>query len=296
MTATATSSSRKPNSAVRKRRPRPRVVAGVAARYTLLVVVLVITVGPFLWQLSTALKGPAENVFSYPPDLLPNNPTLENFRAVADAIPVFRYIGNSLVYAVASTIGNCLFGAMAGYALARMRFRGRSGIFALLIASLVIPFEIIMVSVFLVTQQLGAVNSLVGVILPTLVTPLSIFIMRQAFLAVPPELEEAGTMDGASEWQTFSRVLLPSVRGSLAVVAIFSFMFAWDDFLWPLIVLRDPANLTLTVGIEFLSGTFSADQRLIAAGVMIAVIPLIILFVFVQKHFFRGVGEGAVKG
>ncbi len=275
---------------------RGRRWVGIALRYALLLLVLVITVGPFVWQLATSLKGAGENLFANPPDLIPNNPTLENYAAVAQVVPLTSYVRNSLVVAVASTITNCLFGAMAGYALARMRFRFRGAVLAVIVATLVIPFEVILISVFLITRSLGLVNTLPGVVLPTAVTALSIFIMRSGFLDLPREVEEAGRVDGAGEWQLFRHVALPSVRGQLAVVGIFSFTFAWDDFLWPLIVLRDPANYTLTVGIQFLSGTFSRDQAVIAAGTMIAVAPLILLFVLLQKQFFRGVGEGAVKG
>jgi multiple sugar transport system permease protein len=262
----------------------------------LLVFVLVITVGPFLWQLSTSLKGPQENIFQFPPQLLPQDPTLSNYAEVARVIPLWRYVLNSGVISVVSMVTNCLFGAMAGYALARMRFRGRDTMFAFMVATLIVPFEVIMISVFLVARSLNLVNTLAGVILPTAVTVLSIFIMRQAFLALPRELEEAAIIDGANEWQVFWRVAVPSVRGQLAVVGIFSFMFAWDDFLWPLIVLRDPEKYTLTLGLEYLSGTFSADQRLIAAGTIIAVLPLLALFAALQKQFFRGVGQGGIKG
>lgn len=280
----------------RRGRGRGRKAAAVALRYALMVLVLVITVGPFLWQLSTSLKGPGDVIFSSTPDLVPNDPTLGNYAQVARVVPLTGYVRNSFVVAVASTVTNCLFGAMAGYVLARMRFRGRGLILAVVIATLVVPFEVILISVFLVTRSLGLVNSLAGVVLPHAVTALSIFIMRQAFLDLPLEVEEAARVDGANEWQLFWRVAVPSVRGQLAVVGIFSFVFAWDDFLWPLIVLRDPAKYTLTVGIQFLSGTFSRDQAVIAAGTMIALAPLIVLFVLLQKQFFRGVGEGAVKG
>lgn len=277
------------------RRPA-RWWAGIGVRYGLMLFVLAIMIGPFLWQLSTSLKGPAENIFQYPPQLIPQQPTLSNYVEVARAIPLWRFIFNSTVVSVASAFTNCLFGAMAGYALARMQFRGRNMLFAFMIATLIVPFEVIMVSVFLVTRTLGLLDTLVGVILPTAVTVLSIFIMRQGFLALPRELEEAAIVDGANEWQLFSRIAIPSVRGQLAVVGIFSFMFAWDDFLWPLIVLRSPENYTLTLGLEFLSGAFSADQRLIAAGTIIAVVPLVLLFVALQKQFFRGVGQGGIKG
>jgi multiple sugar transport system permease protein len=282
--------------------PRRRAKVGgqtpgaLAVRYLLLAIMFLIMAGPFLYQLSTSLKGPTENIFAYPPQLIPREPTLENYARVGDAIPVWRYIANSLVVATAATITNCVFGAMAGYALARLRFAGRNGVFLVFLATVIIPFEVIMVSVFLTVRGLGLVDTLAGVVLPTAVTGLSILLMYNAFKALPLSVEEAAVIDGASEWQRFRHVALPSVRGTLTVVAIFSFMFAWDEFLWPLIVLKTPDNFTLTVGIQYLSGTFTSDQRVVAAGTMIAVIPLLVAFFSMQRFFFRGVGEGAVKG
>ena len=281
---------------VRRRKPGSRHLAGTTVRYLLLILLFVILAGPFLWQLSTSLKDATENVFAYPPRLLPAHPSLDAYAKVAEVIPVWRYIGNSLAVAIASATANCLFGSMAGYALARMRFRGRKVAYFAFLATIIIPFEVIMVSVFLTVRGMGLVDNLLGVILPTAVTGLSVLLMRNAFLAFPRSIEEAALVDGAGEWRRFWSIAVPSVRGTLTVVAIFSFMFAWDDFLWPLIVLKNPDNFTLTVGIQYLSGTFSRDQRVIAAGTMIAVIPLVAGFFALQKYFFRGIGEGAVKG
>jgi len=205
-------------------------------------------------------------------------------------------MGNSLIVATTSAVLNVTLGSMAGYALARMTFRGRTGADLVFLATIIIPFEVIMVSVFLTMRSIGLVDSLAGVILPTAATGLSIILMRTAFLAVPKELEEAAMLDGAGAWQRFTRIMLPSAKGTVAVVAIFAFVFAWDDFLWPLVILKDQANYTLTVGIQYLSGTFTSNQRVVAAGTMIAVIPLLILFFSLQRWFFRGVGEGGVKG
>ncbi|MFF3036281.1 carbohydrate ABC transporter permease [Streptomyces rubiginosohelvolus] len=280
----------------RPRSLRLRAASGTGVRYLLLLVVLVITVGPFLWQLSTSLKGAGESVFGYPPQLLPSDPTLDHYVSAAETVPVFRYALNSLLVAVGCATTNCLFGSLAGYALARMEFRGRRIAFGIFLATMIIPFESIMVSEFLMMRSLRLNDTLLGVMLPLAVTGLSILLFRNAFLGLPREVEEAAILDGASEWQRYARIALPSVRGTIAVVAIFSFVFAWDDFLWPLIVLNDPANYTLTVGIQYLSGTFTNDQRVVAAGTMIAVVPLLVLFFTLQRFFFRGVGEGAVKG
>ncbi len=271
-----------------------RKAVDYAIRYALLIFMFILLAGPFIWQFGTSIKGPTESIFTANP--FPNQPTIENYTAVAETIPVFRYIGNSLIVATSSAVLNCIFASLAGYVLARMKFRGRTLVDVLFLATIIIPFEVIMVSVFLTSRSLGLVDSLLGVILPAAATGLSILIMRTAFQALPREIEEAAMIDGASDWQRFLRVALPSVRGSLVVVAIFAFVFAWDDFLWPLVILKNPDNYTLTVGIQYLSGTFTSNQRVVAAGTMIAVIPLLLLFFGLQRWFFRGVGEGGIKG
>ncbi len=277
------------------RRDRPRhTAAGLVLRYALLLAVFVLLVGPFLWQFATSLKGSAESIYTANP--IPREPTLDNYVTVAGTIPVPRYIVNSVMVATASAVLNCVLGSLAGYALARLRFRGRTLADLVFLATIIIPFEAIMVSVFLTMRSMGLVDTLAGVILPGAASGLSIILMRTAFLAVPRELDEAAMIDGANVWQRYLRIGLPSVKGTLAVVGIFAFVFAWDDFLWPLVILKSPENYTLTVGIQYLSGTFSANQRVIAAGTMIAVIPLLVLFFSLQRWFFRGVGEGGIKG
>lgn len=267
-----------------------------ALRYLLMLLVLAITVGPFLWQLSTSLKSGSEDIYAYPPRLLPEDPTLANFAGVADIIPVWDYALNSLKVATANVVTNCVGAAMAGYALARLRFRGRKAAGIAFVMALLVPLESIIIAQFLTMRQLELNNTLVAVVLPGSIGALNVLLMRNAFSHVPYELEEAAVIDGANVWQRFLRIGLPSVKGTLAVVAIFSFMAAWDDFLWPLIVLSDPANFTLTVGLDYLHGTFQKDPRLVAAGTVIAVAPLIVMFACLQRYFFRGVGEGAVKG
>jgi multiple sugar transport system permease protein len=265
-------------------------------RYVLLVAVLALTAGPFLWQLSTSLKGPTEDIFTSPPRFLPSHPTLHNYARVADTIPVWDYVLNSLKVAVANVVTNCVGSALAGYALARLRYRGRRAATLVFVLAMLVPAEGIVIAQFTTMRDLGLNNTLVAVVLPGSVGALNVLLMRNAFLHVPYEIEEAAFVDGANVWQRFWRVALPSVRGTLAVVAIFAFMFSWDDFLWPLIVLSDPSKYTLTIGLNYLHGTFADDERLVAAGSVIAVAPLIILFACLQRYFFRGVGEGAVKG
>ncbi|MGW6140130.1 carbohydrate ABC transporter permease [Streptomyces sp. NPDC055144] len=265
-------------------------------RYALLLAVLAITVGPFLWQLSTSLKGTHEDIFSSPPTFLPTDPTLHNYERVADTIPVWDYAFNSLKVATANVVTNCVGSALAGYALARLRYRGRKIATLVFILAMLVPVESIVIAQFTTMRELGLNNTLVGVVLPGCIAAMNVLLMRNAFLNLPYEIEEAAYVDGANAWQRFLRIALPSVKGTLAVVAIFAFMGAWDDFLWPLIVLSDPAKFTLTIGLNYLHGTFANDERIVAAGTIIAVAPLIILFACLQRYFFRGVGEGAVKG
>ncbi|MFE4370267.1 carbohydrate ABC transporter permease [Streptomyces sp. NPDC056835] len=268
----------------------------LALRYALLLVMLAVMIGPFVWQLSTSLKGMHEDIYSSPPTFLPSEPTLDNFGRVAEIIPVWDYAFNSLKVASANVITNCVGAALAGYALARMRYRGRRAATLAFILAMLVPVEGIIIAQFTTMRDLGLNNTLLGVLLPGSIGAMNVLLMRNAFLNLPQEVEEAAFVDGANTWQRFLRIALPSVKGTLAVVAIFAFMGAWDDFLWPLIVLSDPENFTLTIGLNYLHGTFAQDPRLVAAGTVIAVVPLIVLFACLQRYFFRGVGEGAVKG
>ncbi|MFF6772982.1 carbohydrate ABC transporter permease [Streptomyces sp. NPDC012637] len=267
-----------------------------AVRYLLLFLVLLLTIGPFLWQLSTSLKGPGEDIWSRTPSFLPDAPTLANYAQVADTVPVWTYAANSLVVAGIAVGGNVVGATLAGFALARLRFRGARFAFALFAATLVLPGEVTIVSQYVTVRSLGLTDTLLGVALPGAIGMLNVLLMYTAFRAVPPELDAAALVDGANVWQRLVHVGLPNVRGMLSVVVIFTFIAAWDDFLWPLIVLNDPGRYTLTVGLQYLDGTFSANPRLIAAGTMIAFLPVVAVFAALQRFFFKGVEEGAIKG
>ncbi|MFC0626916.1 carbohydrate ABC transporter permease [Kribbella deserti] len=265
-------------------------------RYVLLVFVLIITVGPFLWQLSTSLKGSGEDIYTRIPKLLPSEPTFDHYQAVADTIPVWDYAGNSLFVAALVVSGNVIGASLAGFALARLQYRGRKLVLGLFLATLILPGEVTIISQYVTVREFGLANTLFGVALPGMIGTLNVLLMYNAFRVVPQEIDQAAIVDGANVWQRFLYIGLPSVRGTLSVVAIFAFIGAWDDFLWPLIVLTDPDKYTLTVGLQYLSGTFSNNPRLIAAGTMIAFIPIVIVFGTLQRFFFKGVEEGAVKG
>ena len=269
---------------------------GLTARYLTLFVILLITIGPMLWELSTSLRSVTEDVFSATPRFLPQHPTLSNYDKVAQTIPVWHFAANSCIVAVLGVGGNLIGATAAGYALARLRFRGRRLVTGLFLSTLVLPGEVTIISQYQTVTRLGFGDSLLGVALPGMIGAINVLLIRNAFQSIPDELEDAAVIDGANVWQRIRYIGLPNIKGILSVVAILTFIGAWDDFLWPLLVLQSPDKLTLTVGLSYLEGEFSADPRTVAAGAMIALIPILALFAALQRYFFRGVGEGAIKG
>ncbi|WP_214414039.1 carbohydrate ABC transporter permease [Sphaerisporangium fuscum] len=302
---TATDRVNRPDGRALHARPRRRrrspvfdapTPGGVVARYLALIFMLVVSVGPMLWQLSTSLKGQAEDVYGATPRLLPEHPTLENYLEVMRQVPVLDFAANSLLVAVMGVAGNVVFATLAGFALARLRFKGARLVLGLLMATLLLPGEAMIISQFQTVNSLGLTNTLLGVALPGLAGTVNILLMRNAFQAIPQEMDDAAILDGATAWQRLLHIGLPAVKGTMAIIAVMTFIGAWDDFLWPLLVLQDPGDLTLTVGLAYLDGHFAGNPRTIAAGLMISLIPILVLFVALQRYFFRGVQEGGVKG
>ncbi|MFJ5837773.1 carbohydrate ABC transporter permease [Streptomyces shenzhenensis] len=287
-------------------RPDPRTVApavrrrgthpGSVLRYVILTGMAVLLAGPLVWQLSLSLKGAGEPLYTQPPQLIPEHPTLEHFSEVLDRIPVGHYLLNSLAVAAMAVVGNVVGATCAGYALGKLRFRGRGVAAMICVAALLVPSETVLISQFLLIRSAGLVNTLFGVVVPTLVAALNVLLMRNAFSNLPKEFEEAAIVDGANAWQRFIRVSVPQVKGVITVVAIFAFVGSWNDFLWPLITLSDEDKYTLTVGLNRLRGTFYDDPRLIAAGTIIALVPIVIFFALLQRYFFRGLESGGLKG
>lgn len=277
-------------------RRRPRLTARVAFWYVVLVGMSVITVFPFLWILLTSLKGPADAIFSVPPQILPNDPTLANYVRVWDTLPVPSFFFNSIVATVSITVLNTLIAALAAYPLAKMRFRGREPLFYLLLATLIVPVQLTYIPGYVMAVRVFDYHdTLAAIVLPNLVSAFNVFLLRQAFRGVPNDLLDAARMDGAGEWRIWRSIMLPLVRPSLAAVAIFTFVTSWNDFLWPSLMLPTMENKTLPVGLAALQGFFSSDFRAIAAGVTMTVVPILIFFIAVQRYFVRGL-SGAVKG
>ena len=270
--------------------------------HSFLIIMSILSLFPFLWLISTALKGFDENIFEYPPYFIPKNLTWENFSNAWKQIPFLIYFLNSFIVAGFTVILNLIFSSLAAYPLARMEFKGKNFIFALILSTIMIPFQAIMLPVYLIVLKLhlvdtyGIVMGYLGLILPFAVNAFGIFLMRQAFLTIPKEMEEAAFIDGCSVFEIWRKILLPMTAPTLSVLAIFTFIGSWGEFLWPSIVLTNKALYTLPVGVNDLQGMFSANWRLIAAGSIISIIPIIIFFLIMQKYFVSGQNEGAVKG
>ena len=264
--------------------------------YVLLVLVLALSITPFLWLLSTALKGPGDNIFAFPPELIPGEPTLANFVKVFQTIPLLVYFKNSLLVVAATVTFNVVLALMAAYPLARMRFRGKQFFFFATLSTLMIPVQLTMIPNFVFIVNIGLKNNLWGVILPNAVTAFGIFLIRQALITVPSSIEEAAVMDGCSSFRILFQILAPTVKPAIAALAIFIFVNMWGDFLWPLLVLDSESLLTVPLGVQKLQGTFSTNWRLIASGSILAVLPILIFFLVNQRHFIEGAISSGVKG
>ncbi|MFP4102896.1 carbohydrate ABC transporter permease [Coleofasciculus sp.] len=264
--------------------------------YILLSAIALVMLFPLFWLISTSLKSSTENIFAFPPQLFPSQPTIENYIEVWKTNPFGQYLWNSLVVAILTVSLNLLFCSLAAYPLARLNFSGRDIIFAIIVSTIMIPFQIVMIPLYILMVQLGLRNSYLGIIFPSLASAFGIFLLRQAFQGVPKELEEAARMDGCSELGLWWHVMIPAVRPALVTLAIFVFIGSWSDFLWPLIVLDRPEYYTLPLGVARLAGTFSLDWRLIAAGSVISIAPVLLFFVLMQRYIVPNDSGSGVKG
>ena len=272
-----------------------KVTVGKVIQYLVLILVFILLVGPFVWELSLSFKGKGDNVYAVPPYIIPKTPTWNNYLSVFRQVPVFQYMLNTVIVAILSIGGNVIFSTMAGYALGRLKWRGRNMLFTIFMGTMVIPVEGVVISQFLIVRSVGLQNTLLAVALPGMVGAVNILLMTNAFKGIPDELEEAAEVDGANLWQRFYRICVPQVKGTMTVVGIFAFVGAWNDFLWPLIVISDESNYTLTLGMNRLKGMFVSDPRLIAAGALVSLIPILVFFACFQRYFFRGLEQGGIK-
>lgn len=262
---------------------------------------LVLTLGviamlmPFVWMLLGSFKTNAE-IRQNPTQFLPQNPTLDNYTQLFGRLDFATYFTNSVVVAVFVTLGNIVFCSMVGYALAKLEFRGKKLLFILVLGTLMVPGVVTFVPLFVLTANLGLINTYPGLILPFLITPLGVFLMRQFMLSLPDELIEAARIDGASEWRIFLRVIMPLCGPAVATLTILTFLGSWNNFLWPLVAATTEGMYTLPVALALYSvGQNAAQYGLMMAGAVVVVVPVLIVFVLLQRYFVQGIALTGIK-
>jgi multiple sugar transport system permease protein len=272
-----------------KQRTGSWLVNGLLGLFALL------TVFPLLWMVSVSLM-PTGASSSYPPPLLPLRPTFIHFQQLFAQQHMGRYLLNSIIVASCTTLLALLLSAMAGYAFAKLRFRGRDAIYGLLLAGLLVPAQVTMIPLFGLLKVMGLVNSYAGAVLPSAASIFGIFLVRQYALSIPEDLLDAARIDGASEWRIFRSVVMPLLTPILVTLGIFVFLATWNDFMWPLIVLTDRDMQTLPVALAGLSREHFQDNELMMAGAVVTVLPVLSLFLVLQRFYMRGILLGSVKG
>ena len=271
-----------------------------AALYAGLVVAALVMVAPFFWTVSTALK-PSADVFASPPKLIPDPATLQNFQDVLTLLPFGRYLLNSVVVTGAIVLLNVIFGTMAAYAFAKLRFPGRDLIFAVLLLTLMVPFQVNLIPLYSIMVQLKEATGIIGadtyfgLIAPSAVQVFGIFLMRQFLRSIPSEILENARVDGASEWRILRSIIFPLAAPGMATLAIFTFIAAWNDFLWPLIVTSSDEMRTLPVGLALLARKNTVNWGQTMAVTVMAAGPMIVVFLVLQRRFIEGLTAGAVK-
>jgi putative chitobiose transport system permease protein len=263
--------------------------------YLVLIAVGSVLLAPFAWLLATALKSESADLFAYPPEWIPDPIVWGNFAKAWSILPFPLYIFNTFFIAITTVLITLFLCSLTGYALARMRFRGRKFILYAVLATTMIPFQVLLIPLFIVTLRLGLVDSYAGVILPVAVNAFGIFLMRQAFTTIPIDLEDAARIDGCGDFTIYARIMLPLVKPAMATLAAFTFVAQWNDFLWPLVVIKSRDLYTLQLGLASLQGVFGVNWRYISAASIIALAPTIAFFLLTQRFFTRGLAAGAVK-
>ncbi len=270
-----------------------RLGKGLAA-YLVLAIFALIAIGPLVYLLSPSFRKSVE-LFNYPPEWIPHSFYTGNFGFILNETSYLRWGLNTLIVATCVTAITVFIDAMAGYAFARLNFPGRTVIFVLIISTLMIPVAVLIAPLYLTMTKLGLINTYPGLILPMVVSPLGVFMMRQFISTLPPGLYEAARLDGASEWKVFWKIVLPLIKPALVVLGIFTFMTQWVNFLWPLVATTTDDMRMLTVGIASLQGQFVTDWGKISASAVMTMIPAVIIFLIFQRWFVRASMAGALK-
>jgi multiple sugar transport system permease protein len=263
--------------------------------YALLIIGAILALLPMLWMLSASLM-PTGEASTFPPRFFPSAPTLEHYRDLFTRLDLGRNLLNSIFVSFVVTFVSLFINSLAGYAFAKLRFRGRDRVFRFLSMGLVLPVQVAMLPLFLLLKNMGLINTYWGVIIPGLSSIFGIFLVRQYALSIPDEMLDAARVDGASELRIFWSIVVPGIMPILATLSIWTFLATWNDFMWPLIVLSDASHYTLPVALANLSGEHVQDTELMMAGSVLTVIPVMLVFLFLQRYYIQGVMAGSVKG
>jgi len=268
---------------------------GDALKYLILVAGAFIMVFPFIWMIIASLMTAGE-IQLRPPVWLPAEPQFHNYTELPQKIPIARLYFNSLFTSALIVFGVLLSSSLAGFAFAKYRFPGREFLFYLILATMMIPFFVTLIPVFFIVRQLGWIDTYQGLVVPGLTSAYGIFLMRQFIITLPDELIDAARIDGASELRIFWRIIVPLVKPALATLGTFTFIGAWNNFLWPLLVLNSRELMTLPLGINSMKSLYADNTNLLMAGTAVAVIPMLFVFIFLQRYFIQGIALTGLKG
>ena len=274
---------------------RRRFSGGTLAVYIVLILGCFITLAPFMWMILTSFKTQVEAV-SIPPSILPKHWDISSFRDLPSKLPFYRMYGNTVLTAVIIVIGQLTLCSLAGYSFGRIRFPGRDFLFILCLAVLMIPSSFLILPQYLTIQKMKLLNTLRAIFLPNLFSAFGTFLMRQFFMAIPQELEDAACIDGCSHGRIFLQVMLPLVKPGLVSLGVLTLRFAWNNLMWPMIVNTSPEKMTLAAGLSYLQGQYLTDYPSIMAGALLSIIPLIIIYAIFQKQFIEGIALTGIKG
>jgi multiple sugar transport system permease protein len=248
---------------------------------------------PFLWTVITSITP--EGSLADGPTLLVDDPTLGAYRTLLEAMPIARILLNSFVIAIASTVFQLVTGSMAAYGFARLHFPLKNVVFGFYLATLMVPLQVLVVPLFIEMKTFNLQDTYFALLAPTIASAFGVFLLRQAVTAVPQELDEAATIDGAGHLRIFTTIVLPLIRPALATVAVFAFMGSWNSFLWPLVVIRSPEFMTLPLGLATLQGQFTTQWDVVMAGSVVSIVPIAIVYLLAQRHIIAGVAHTGIK-
>ncbi len=264
-------------------------------QYILLIAAAAVMIFPFLWTIVTSLK-PEGEIVRYPPGFLPEVWTFTNYIEIWVQLPFFTFLKNSVIFSIGVTFCTLLFDSMAAYAFARLQFRGRNPLFILVLCALMIPIQITMIPLFIMVNSLGWIDTYAGLIVPRLTNAFGIFMLRQFFVGLPRELDDAARVDGCNEFRLYWQIILPQAKSAMIALGIFNLMHSWNDLLWPLVITSTESMRTLTAGLTLLVGQHVVEYGLLTSSSILVLAPLIIAFLFAQKYFIQGITFTGIKG